>query len=261
MPTYDRLFQPLLSTNREPAKQPVGDQDKMTVFVLLRHGESSWNLDNRYTGWTDVDLSPKGIQEAIEAGRRLKSAGFEFDVVYTSVLKRSIRTAWLVLDELDMHWLPVYRSWRLNERHYGALQGLNKAESAARFGDEQVFLWRRSYDLAPPPLEPVDERFPGHDRRYRDLDFSELPLTESLKDTEVRLLPLWKETIAPAIASGQRALIVAHGNSLRALVKHLDQIADDEIPKLNIPLGIPLVYELSSDLRLVRLGYLNTEGT
>ena len=261
MPTYDRLFQPLLSTNREPAKQPVGDQDKMTVFVLLRHGESSWNLDNRYTGWTDVDLSPKGIQEAIEAGRRLKSAGFEFDVVYTSVLKRSIRTAWLVLDELDMHWLPVYRSWRLNERHYGALQGLNKAESAARFGDEQVFLWRRSYDLAPPPLEPVDERFPGHDRRCRDLDFSELPLTESLKDTEVRLLPLWKETIAPAIASGQRALIVAHGNSLRALVKHLDQIADDEIPKLNIPLGIPLVYELSSDLRPVRLGYLNTEGT
>jgi 2,3-bisphosphoglycerate-dependent phosphoglycerate mutase len=233
----------------------------MTHLILLRHGESIWNLENRYTGWTDVDLSPKGIQEAIAAGRQLKSAGFEFDVVYTSVLKRAIRTAWLVLDELNMHWLPVYRSWRLNERHYGALQGLNKAESASRYGDEQVFLWRRSYDVAPPPLDPADERFPGHDRRYRSLDPNELPLTESLKDTEARLLPYWKETISPAIANGQSALIVAHGNSLRALVKRLDQIADDEIPKLNIPTGIPLIYELSSDLRPVRHGYLDAKGT
>ena len=234
---------------------------KMMLFVLLRHGESSWNLENRYTGWTDVDLSPKGVLDAIEAGRRLKSAGFEFDVVFTSVLKRAVRTAWLVLDELDTLWLPVNRSWRLNERHYGALQGLNKAESASLFGDDQVFLWRRSYDVAPPPLDPADERFPGHDRRYRALDPTELPLTESLKDTEARLLSYWEETIAPAIANGQRALIVAHGNSLRALVKRLDQIADDEIPKLNIPTGIPLIYELSSDLRPVRHGYLDAKGT
>lgn len=228
----------------------------MTLFVLLRHGDSRWNLENRYTGWTDVDLSPKGIQEAIEAGQRLKSAGFEFDVVYTSVLKRAIRTAWLVLDELDMQWLPVYRSWRLNERHYGALQGLDKAESASRFGDEQVFLWRRSYDVAPPALDPADERFPGHDRRYRSLDSDELPLTESLKDTEARLMPYWKETIAPEIANGQRVLIVAHGNSLRALVKQLDQIPDEKIPDLYIPTGLPLVYDLSPDLRTVRHGYL-----
>jgi 2,3-bisphosphoglycerate-dependent phosphoglycerate mutase len=232
----------------------------MTLFVLLRHGESSWNLENRYTGWTDVDLSPRGIQEAIAAGQRLKSAGFEFDVVYTSVLKRAIRTAWLVLDELDMQWLPVYRSWRLNERHYGALQGLNKAESASRFGDEQVFLWRRSYDVAPPPLDPADERFPGHDRRYRALDPTELPLTESLKDTEARLLPYWKEIIAPAIANDQRALIVAHGNSLRALVKHLDQIPAKEIPNLYIPTGLPLIYDLLPDMRPVRYGYLDDQS-
>jgi 2,3-bisphosphoglycerate-dependent phosphoglycerate mutase len=233
---------------------------RMTRFVLLRHGESSWNLENRFTGWTDVDLSSRGILEAAEAGERLKAAGFEFDVLYTSVQKRAIRTAWLVLDEMDAHWLPVHRSWRLNERHYGALQGLNKAESAEHFGDDQIFLWRRSYDVAPPPLDPADERFPGHDRRYNALDPAELPLTESLKDTEARLLPYWHETIAPAIADGQRALIVAHGNSLRALVKHLDQIPDEEIPDLYIPTGSPLVYELAPDLRTIRHGYLNGES-
>jgi 2,3-bisphosphoglycerate-dependent phosphoglycerate mutase len=228
----------------------------MKQLLLLRHGESTWNRENRFTGWTDVDLSPKGIDEAASAGRTLRERGFGFDVAYTSVLKRAIRTLWLALDELDLMWIPVHRSWRLNERHYGALQGLDKAETAVKFGEEQVRLWRRSYDIRPPALEPSDERHPGRDPRYRKLAPEELPLTECLKDTVARFLPYWHETIAPAVRAGERVLIVAHGNSLRALVKYLDQIGDRAIVGLNIPTGIPLVYELADDLKPIRSYYL-----
>jgi len=228
----------------------------MYTLVLLRHGESLWNKENRFTGWTDVDLSDKGREEATQAGRLLKAEGFIFDVAHTSVLKRAIRTCWMVLDELDLLWVPVYRSWRLNERHYGALQGLNKAETAERYGEEQVKIWRRSYDIAPPPLSPEDPRHPSRDPRYASLPPGDLPLTESLKDTVTRFLPYWDDTIAPAIRSGQRVLIAAHGNSLRALVKYLDHVSDQDIVELNIPTGIPLVYELNPDLQAVGRRYL-----
>ncbi len=220
----------------------------MPTLVLLRHGESDWNRENRFTGWTDVDLSPAGVDEAHEAARLLAVDGFTFDVAYTSVLKRAIRTLWIVLDDLDLMWLPVHGSWRLNERHYGALQGLNKAETAREFGDEQVRIWRRSYDVPPPTIEPSDPRFPGLDRRYADLD-TELPRTESLKDTVARFLPYWQSEIAPAVRRGRRVLVAAHGNSLRALVKHLDAVSDQDIVGLNIPTGVPLVYDLDDDLR------------
>ncbi len=228
----------------------------MVKLVLLRHGESIWNKENRFTGWTDVDLSEKGIAEARTAGDRLKREGIVFDVAYTSVLKRAIRTLWIVLDEMDLMWIPVHRSWRLNERHYGALQGLNKAETAEKFGEEQVHIWRRSFDVPPPALERGDERFPGRDPRYVGLDGKDLPLCESLKDTIARCLPYWHQDITPAIKSGKRVLIAAHGNSLRALVKYLDNISDEEIAGLNIPTGIPLVYELDSDLKPLRNYYL-----
>ncbi len=229
----------------------------MQRLVLIRHGESLWNQANLFTGWTDVDLSAKGIQEAETAARRLRAAGFDFDVAYTSVLRRAIKTLNIVLDGMDLLWLPVHKHWRLNERHYGALQGLNKAETAAKYGDDQVHVWRRSYAEPPPPLAPDDERHPRHDRRYATLSDAELPLTECLKDTVVRVLPYWQETIAPAIRSGQRVIIAAHGNSLRGLVKYLDQVADDAIPKLEIPTGVPLVYELDDELRPLRHYYLN----
>jgi 2,3-bisphosphoglycerate-dependent phosphoglycerate mutase len=228
----------------------------MRQLVLLRHGESTWNRENRFTGWTDVDLTDQGVAEAKSAGRTLRENGFVFDVAHTSLLKRAIRTLWLVLDDMDLMWIPVYRSWRLNERHYGALQGLNKAETAAKFGDQQVLIWRRSYDVPPPALEPSDPRHPGKDPRYASLDPAELPLTECLKDTVARFLPYWHETIAPSVASGQRVIVAAHGNSLRALVKYLDRIGDAEIVGLNIPTGVPLVYELSDDLKPLRHYYL-----
>lgn len=228
----------------------------MYKIVLIRHGESTWNKENRFTGWTDVDLSEKGVAEAHQGGQLLREGGYTFDVAYTSVLKRAIRTLWIVLDEMDLMWIPVYRSWRLNERHYGALQGLNKAEMAVQFGEAQVHVWRRSYDVRPPALTPDDPRFPGHDPRYRELTPEQLPFTECLKDTVERFLPYWHETIAPAIRSGKRVLIVAHGNSLRALVKYLDNIPDEEIVGLNIPTGIPLVYELDEDLKPLTHYYL-----
>jgi 2,3-bisphosphoglycerate-dependent phosphoglycerate mutase len=228
----------------------------MTKLVLVRHGESTWNKENRFTGWTDVDLSEKGRQEAAEGGRVLKAEGYTFDVAYTSVLKRAIRTLWTILDEMDLMWIPVHRSWRLNERHYGALQGLNKAETAAKFGEDQVKIWRRSYDIPPPALTPDDERFPGHDPRYRNLTKEELPLTECLKDTVARFLPLWHDTIAPAIQSGQKVVIAAHGNSLRALVKYLDDVSEPDIVELNIPTGMPLVYELDDKLKPLNRYYL-----
>jgi 2,3-bisphosphoglycerate-dependent phosphoglycerate mutase len=228
----------------------------MYKVVLLRHGESDWNKENRFTGWTDVDLSAKGREEAKAAGQLLKSEGYTFDQAFTSVLKRAIRTLWIALDEMDLLWLPVERNWRLNERHYGALQGLNKAETAAKFGDDQVKVWRRSYDIPPPPLDPSDERFPGRDPRYKDVPASELPLTECLKDTVARFLPYWHERIGPAIKSGKRVIVAAHGNSLRALVKYLDNISDQEIVELNIPTGIPLVYELDANLRPLQHQYL-----
>ncbi len=228
----------------------------MYKLVLIRHGESTWNKENRFTGWTDVDLSEKGVQEAYEAGRVLREQGFEFDFVYTSVLKRAIKTMNIVLDVLDQDWLPVERHWRLNERHYGALQGLNKSEMAAKFGEEQVKIWRRSYDVPPPALTPDDERYPGRDRRYASLSKEELPLTECLKDTVARFLPLWHESIAPRIRSSQRVVIGAHGNSLRALVKYLDNISDQDIVELNIPTGMPLVYELDSELKPIQSYYL-----
>jgi 2,3-bisphosphoglycerate-dependent phosphoglycerate mutase len=221
----------------------------MTKLVLLRHGESDWNKENRFTGWTDVDLSVKGREEAREAGVVLRAEGYTFDQAYTSVLKRAIRTLWIVLDEMDLMWIPVERSWRLNERHYGALQGLNKAETAARFGEEQVKIWRRSYAISPPPLEASDERYPGRDPRYGILTAAELPLTECLKDTVARFLPYWHGTIAPAIRKGRKVLIAAHGNSLRALVKYLDEISEQDIVELNIPTGMPLVYELDENLK------------
>lgn len=228
----------------------------MYKVVLIRHGESDWNKENRFTGWTDVDLSERGRLEAEQAGAALKAEGFTFDIAYTSVLKRAIRTLWIVQEALDLLWIPVEHSWRLNERHYGALQGLNKAETAAQYGDEQVRIWRRSYDIQPPALDKNDERFPGHDPRYQDLDPAQLPTTESLKDTVARMLPYWQERIAPTIQAGKRVVIAAHGNSLRALVKHLDQMSEDEIIKLNIPTGIPLVYELDEGLRPIRHYYL-----
>jgi len=228
----------------------------MFTLILLRHGESDWNRENRFTGWTDVDLSTAGIAEAHEAARLLAADGFTLDVAYTSVLKRAIRTLWIVLDDLDLMWLPVRGSWRLNERHYGALQGLNKAETAREYGDEQVRIWRRSYDVPPPPLQPSDPRFPGRDRRYADLDDAELPRTESLKDTVARFLPYWHGEIAPEVRKGRRVLIAAHGNSLRALVKYLDGVSDEEIVGLNIPTGVPLVYELDEELRPLGHRYL-----
>src|SRR5436309_6690265 len=224
--------------------------------VLLRHGESTWNKENRFTGWTDVDLSDLGRAEAAEAGRLLKEGGFVFDIAFTSVLKRAIRTLGIALDTLDQLWIPVTKSWRLNERHYGGLQGLNKAETAAKHGEAQTKIWRRSYDIPPPPLAPDDPRHPSRDPRYRNLRPEELPLTESLKDTVARFLPFWHDTIAPSIASGQRVLIAAHGNSLRALVKYLDHVSDTDIVELNIPTGIPLVYELGADLEPLRHHYL-----
>ena len=228
----------------------------MKKLVLLRHGESVWNRENRFTGWTDVGLSEHGVQEAVEAGRVLRREGYACDVAYTSVLKRAIKTLWLVLEEMDLMWIPIYRSWRLNERHYGALQGLDKAEMAARYGEAQILQWRRSYDVRPPALTPDDERHAGRDPRYAALKPNELPLTECLKDTVERFLPYWHETIAPTVRDGKRVLIAAHGNSLRALVKHLDRISDEHIVELNIPTGIPLVYELNDDLTPIRSFYL-----
>ncbi len=229
-------------------------------IVLLRHGESQWNLDNRFTGWTDVDLTANGLAEARRAGALLKSEGFDFDVAYTSVLKRAIRTLWTALDEMDRMWLPIVHSWRLNERHYGALQGLNKAETAARFGEEQVLIWRRAYATAPDPLPPGDPRESDSDPRYADVPRGEIPRTECLKDTVARVLPYWNAAIAPAVRSGKRVLVAAHGNSLRALVKYLDGVGDDEIVHLNIPTARPLVYELDTELRPIRHYYLGDQA-
>jgi 2,3-bisphosphoglycerate-dependent phosphoglycerate mutase len=228
----------------------------MYKVLLLRHGESTWNKENRFTGWTDVDLSEKGRNEAVKAGRILKENGFEFDIAYVSVLKRALRTLWLTLEEMDQLWIPWEKSWRLNERHYGGLQGLNKAETAAKHGEDQVLIWRRSYDIPPPALEKTDERYPGKLRVYADVPEKELPVTESLKDTVARFLPYWHETIAPTIKSGKRVIIAAHGNSLRALVKYLDNMSEEEILKLNIPTGIPLVYELDKELKPIRHYYI-----
>jgi 2,3-bisphosphoglycerate-dependent phosphoglycerate mutase len=229
---------------------------EMHRVVLLRHGESTWNKENLFTGWTDVDLSEKGVKEAQEAGQILKKEGYTFDIAYTSVLKRAIRTLWIVLDEMDLMWIPVIRDWRLNERHYGALQGLNKAEMAEKFGEKQVKIWRRSYDIRPPALEESDERNPATDLRYRELKKEQVPLTECLKDTVERFLPCWHDVIAPAVQSGKRIIIAAHGNSLRALVKYLDNIPDQVIPEVNIPTGIPLIYELDDRLKPIRNTYL-----
>ncbi len=228
----------------------------MYKLVLIRHGESTWNLENRFTGWTDVDLTATGVQQAQTAGRLLSEAGYEFDVAYTSVLKRAIRTLWLALDEMDRTWLPVMKHWRLNERHYGALQGLNKAETAKKFGDEQVLIWRRSYDTPPPALEAADPRSERSDKRYAKLTPDQIPLTECLKDTVERVIPFWNESMAPAIKAGKRIVVAAHGNSIRALIKYLDGIGDAEIVGVNIPNGIPLVYELDADLKPIRHYYL-----
>jgi len=228
----------------------------MYKVVLLRHGQSTWNKENKFTGWTDVDLSEKGLVEAKKAGEVLKKEGFTFDIAFTSVLKRAIRTLWITLDEIDLMWIPVIRHWRLNERHYGALQGLNKSETAQKYGEEQIKIWRRSYDTQPPALEKTDERYPGNDPRYSNLTEEELPLTECLKDTVERFMPYWSETIAPTIKSGEKVLIAAHGNSLRALVKYLDNVSEEEIVGLNIPTGIPLVYELDDDLKPVQHYYI-----
>ncbi|MFW9881259.1 MAG: 2,3-diphosphoglycerate-dependent phosphoglycerate mutase [Candidatus Thorarchaeota archaeon] len=221
----------------------------MYTVVFLRHGESIWNKENRFTGWTDVDLSVKGVEEAKEAARLLKEEGYTFDIAFTSVLKRGIRTLWIVLDEMDLMWIPVYRSWRLNERHYGALQGFYKAKMATEVGEEQVLIWRRSYDIPPPALKTSDPRYPGNDRRYEELKTEEIPLTECLKDTVERVLPYWHEIIVPTIKSGKRILVSAHGNSLRALVKYLDNVTEEEIVDLNIPTGIPLIYELDEKMK------------
>ena len=231
----------------------------MYKIVLMRHGESTWNLDNRFTGWTDVDLTAKGEAEAKNAGKVLKDAGYTFDLAYTSVLKRAIRTLWLTMEEMDMVWLPVVNDWRLNERHYGALQGLDKSETAAKYGDDQVLAWRRSYDTPPPPLAPGDERTSTHDPRYAALPASKVPLTECLKDTVERVMPAWTEEIAPAIRAGRQILVSAHGNSLRALIKMLDGISDTDIVGLNIPNGQPLVYELDADLKPIRHYYLGDQ--
>jgi len=228
----------------------------MVKLVLLRHGESAWNLENRFTGWTDVGLSEKGVREAHSSAESLKKQGFIFDIAYTSVLKRAISTLWIVLEDMDLMWIPVYRSWRLNERHYGALQGLNKKETAQKYGDEQVLLWRRSYDTPPPALAKDDPRYPGKDPRYKDLTKDELPLTECLKDTVNRFLPYWRQVIAPSLKQGKKVIIAAHGNSLRALVKYLDCVCDEDIVSLNIPTGIPLVYELDDNLKALKHYYL-----
>jgi 2,3-bisphosphoglycerate-dependent phosphoglycerate mutase len=228
----------------------------MHKLVLLRHGESVWNKENLFTGWTDVGLSEKGEQEALEAGRTLHGEGYVFDVAFTSVLKRAVKTLWLALEEMDLMWIPIHNSWRLNERHYGALQGLNKAQTAQKYGDSQVKVWRRSYDVRPPALTPDDERYPGKDPRYHDLEPQELPLTERLKDTVARTLPYWHETIAPTVRAGQRVIIAAHGNSLRGLVMYLDNVSEQDIVELNIPTGIPLVYELDARLKPLRHYYL-----
>ena len=228
----------------------------MYKVVLLRHGESEWNQKNLYSGWTDVDLSEKGIQEAHNAGKLLREGGYTFDIAFTSVLKRAIRTLWITLDEMDLMWIPVVNSWRLNERHYGALQGLNKAQTAEEFGEAQVKIWRRSYDIQPPALKKEDPRYPGHDPRYKDLTEAELPLTECLKDTVNRFLPYWEKTIVPEIKKGKKVIIAAHGNSLRALVKYLDHVSDEEIVELNIPTGVPLVYELDGNLHPIKHYYL-----
>ena len=228
----------------------------MYKLVLIRHGESDWNKENRFTGWTDVDLSERGVEEAHRGGKQLRESGYTFDVAYTSVLKRAIRTLWIVMDEMDLMWLPVINSWRLNERHYGALQGLNKAETAAKFGDQQVLVWRRSYDVPPPELTEDDARYPGKDPRYAGLSKAELPLTESLKLTVERFVPYWENTISKDVLAGKRVVIVAHGNSLRALVKYLDNISDEEIVGLNIPTGVPLVYELDAELKPIQHYYL-----
>ena len=231
----------------------------MYKLVLIRHGESTWNLENRFTGWTDVELTPTGISQAMAAGKLLKAEGYEFDVAYTSVLKRAIRTLWLTLEEMDRMWIPVTPDWRLNERHYGALQGLNKAETAAKFGDDQVLVWRRSYDTPPPALESSDPRSPVHDPRYSALGAARLPLTECLKDTVARFVPYWETTIAPTVRSGRRVIIAAHGNSLRALIKYLDGISDDKIVELNVPTARPLVYELDAALKPLRSYYLGNQ--
>lgn len=231
----------------------------MYKIVLLRHGESTWNKENRFTGWTDVDLSEKGVEEATRAAEVLKAEGYTFDIAYTSVLKRAIRTLWITLDGMDLMWIPVVRTWRLNERHYGALQGLNKAETAEKYGEAQVKLWRRSYDVQPPALTEDDPRYPGHDPRYQDVDKQDLPLTECLKDTVARFLPLWHDVVVPVVKSGKKVLIVAHGNSLRSLVKYLDNISEEEIVGLNIPTGVPLVYELDDDLKPIRHYYLGNQ--
>ena len=228
----------------------------MHKIVLLRHGESVWNRENRFTGWTDVDLSEKGIEEAGKGGELLKKEGYVFDVAYTSVLKRAIRTLWIVLDRMDLMWIPVVRSWRLNERHYGALQGLNKSETAAKFGEDQVLIWRRSYDIPPPVLDKSDPRYPGTDPRYAALDKKDVPATECLKDTVNRFLPYWRDTIAPSVRQGKRVVIAAHGNSLRALVMYLDCVSESDIVDLNIPTGIPLVYELDDSLAPQKHYYL-----
>jgi len=231
----------------------------MYKSVLLRHGESTWNMENRFTGWTDVDLSERGFAEAHRAGHLLKTQGYAFDVAFTSVLTRAVRTLWIALDEMDLMWIPIHHTWRLNERHYGALQGLNKAETAAKYGDAQVKLWRRSYDVRPPSLTTIDARWPGRDPRYRDLEPQDVPLTECLKDTVGRFLPYWHDAIAPSIKSGLRVIVAAHGNSLRALVKFLDDISDDGIRELTIPTGVPLVYELDANLVPITHYYLGNE--
>ena len=231
----------------------------MHKLVLIRHGESTWNQENRFTGWTDVDLNEKGLREAKAAGELLKKEGYTFDRSFVSVLKRALRTNWMILDELDELWIPIERSWRLNERHYGSLQGLNKGETAAKFGDDQVLIWRRSYDVPPPALEKSDERFPGHDRRYKNVSEADLPLTECLKDTVDRVLPYWHSEIAPAVKRGEKVLVTAHGNTLRALVKYFDNLSEEEVLALNIPTGIPLVYELDDDLKPIRHYYLGDQ--
>lgn len=228
----------------------------MYKIVLIRHGESTWNKENRFTGWTDVPLSDKGVSEAAEAGRLLKKEGYVFDMAYTSVLKRAIKTLWCVLEEMDLMWIPVERSWRLNERHYGALQGLNKAETAAKYGEDQVKIWRRSYDVRPPLLDAADERYPGRDAKYAGLTQEELPLGECLADTVERVIPFWKNVVAPAVKQGRKLIVAAHGNSIRALVKYLDNVSDDEITELNIPTGVPLVYELDAQLKPLGSYYL-----
>jgi 2,3-bisphosphoglycerate-dependent phosphoglycerate mutase len=232
----------------------------MKKIVLLRHGESTWNKENRFTGWTDVDLTPQGIQEAQNAGRLLREHGFAFDIAYTSVLKRAIRTLWIVLDEMDQMWIPIQHTWRLNERHYGALQGLNKAETAAQYGDEQVLIWRRSYDVRPPALTADDTRYAGRDPRYQNLAHDDIPLTECLKDTVARFLPYWNTVIAPQVQAGKSIIIAAHGNSLRALVKYLDNISDGDILNCNIPTGVPLIYELDDNLKPIKNYYLGNSA-